>query len=65
MTSGGSGLATVAPLRQRHPQVPALIVTGTTAPAELAVLSASGLPVLHKPFRSDALLDAILRLLSR
>ncbi|MEY4753047.1 MAG: hypothetical protein RJA44_722, partial [Pseudomonadota bacterium] len=62
---GGSGLATVAHLRQRHPQVPALIVTGNTAPAELAVLSASGLPVLHKPFRSEALLDAILRLLSR
>lgn len=60
---GGSGLSAIAHMRQHHPQVPALVVTGNTAPAELAVLTASGLPVLHKPFRSEALLDAIHQLL--
>lgn len=39
------------------------MVTGNTAPNELAVLAASGVPVLHKPFRSEALLVAIYQLL--
>jgi signal transduction histidine kinase/ActR/RegA family two-component response regulator len=60
---GGSGLAAIAHLRRLHPNTPALVVTGNTAAAELAVLSASGVPVLHKPFRSEALLDAIHQLL--
>ncbi|MEX8519716.1 MAG: ATP-binding protein [Leptothrix sp. (in: b-proteobacteria)] len=60
---GGSGLAAIAHLRRLHPNTAALVVTGNTAAAELAVLSASGVPVLHKPFRSEALLDAIDQLL--
>jgi signal transduction histidine kinase/ActR/RegA family two-component response regulator len=59
----GSGLSAIAHVRQHHPQTAALVVTGNTAPNELAVLAASGVPVLNKPFRSDVLLAAIYQLL--
>ena len=53
----GSGLACVALIRARAgAALPAVIVTGDTAPADLALLAAAGLPVLHKPFGADALL---------
>ena len=48
-------------LARHHPGVPTLIVTGDTAPADLARLEALHLPVLHKPFGADALFDAVLR----
>ncbi len=50
-------------LRQRWPQLPALIITGDSAPDELQMLAAAGLPVLHKPFRPDMLLKRLLTLL--
>ncbi|MFG6462687.1 ATP-binding protein [Roseateles sp. DXS20W] len=56
---GGSGLDVVARVRAVQPGVPALVVTGNTAPADLAVLAASGLPVVHKPFRAEQLAQAI------
>jgi CheY-like chemotaxis protein len=52
-------------LAQWHPQVPVLVVTGDTAPADLARLDALGWPVLHKPFDSEALFAAVLRALRR
>jgi DNA-binding response OmpR family regulator len=55
----GNGLAALALLRRRHPALPALVVTGNTSTADLALLADSGVPVLHKPFRAGALLDAI------
>ncbi|MDP1535069.1 MAG: response regulator, partial [Rubrivivax sp.] len=56
---GGTGLDVVALARQRLGALPALVVTGNTAPADIAALAASGLPVLHKPFRADELRRAI------
>lgn len=57
----GSGLDCVALIRQHASRlVPAVIVTGDTAPPDLALLAGTGLPVLHKPFSADALL-ALLR----
>jgi signal transduction histidine kinase len=55
----GTGLAALELLRQGHPGLPALVVTGNTSAADLALLADSGVPVLHKPFRAGALLDAI------
>jgi CheY-like chemotaxis protein len=55
----GTGLAALALLRQQHPSLPGLVVTGNTSASDLAVLADSGLPVLHKPFRASALLEAI------
>jgi signal transduction histidine kinase/CheY-like chemotaxis protein len=55
--SDGTGLACVALIRARAGRaLPAVIVTGDTAPGDLALLAAAGLPVLHKPFGADALL---------
>lgn len=55
----GSGVQVIETLRERHGAVPALLVTGNTAPGEIARLLRSGVPVLHKPFRAEALLAAI------
>ena len=38
-----------------------MVVTGDTSPGDLTLLEASGVPVLHKPFRSEALLAAVLQ----
>jgi signal transduction histidine kinase/CheY-like chemotaxis protein len=57
---GSSGIEVVARLRERlGAGLPALLITGDTAPHDLAALAASGLPVLHKPFSADELLRAI------
>jgi CheY-like chemotaxis protein len=55
----GSGLEAIALVRAHLPAVAALVVTGNTAPDELATLTSAGVPVLHKPFRAAALLRAI------
>lgn len=56
---GGSGLLVIELVRQRCGPLPALVVTGDTSPSDLALLETSGVPVLHKPFRTEALLAAI------
>ena len=55
----GDGLMVIDRVRHRWPQVPALVITGNTLPAELAQLEHSGVPVLNKPFRAEALLAAL------
>ncbi len=55
----GSGLQVVELVRERCGPLPALVVTGDTSPDDLALLDASGVPVLHKPFRAEALLGAV------
>jgi signal transduction histidine kinase/ActR/RegA family two-component response regulator len=55
----GTGLAALALLRLGRADLPGLVITGNTSAGDLAVLAASGVPVLHKPFRADRLLDAI------
>ena len=58
----GSGLDCIALIRARAArELPALLVTGDTAPSELALLAASTLPVLHKPFSAEALLAQLQR----
>ena len=38
---------------------PAILLTGDTEPARLSEVRASGLPLLHKPIRAEALLQAL------
>ena len=56
---GASALQVVEQVRQQAGPVPALVVTGDTAPQEIAMLIDTGLPVLHKPFRAEQLLVAV------
>lgn len=55
----GSGVDVVQMLHAVVPRLPVLVVTGDTAPGDIARLRASGLPVLHKPFTSDELLAGV------
>ena len=56
----GTGVHCVALVRERAARfVPALIVTGDTAPSDIARLAASGLPILHKPFSGGELLSSL------
>ena len=59
-----NGIDTVRRLRQRiGEEVPALLVSGDTAPERLREAHASGLPLLHKPVSADRLQEALLRAL--
>lgn len=55
----GTGQALVQSLRVTQPDLKVLVVTGDTAPHDIARLRASGLPVLHKPFTSEDLRTAL------
>ena len=55
-----NGIDTVRRLRERLGDVPALLVTGDTAPERLREAQSSGLPLLHKPVSADKLTETIL-----
>ncbi|NRT55294.1 ATP-binding response regulator [Sphaerotilus uruguayifluvii] len=61
---GASGLDVVEAVRSYGGPVPVLVITGDTSPGDLSLLSASGLQVLHKPFRAEQLLVAIEQVLA-
>jgi signal transduction histidine kinase/CheY-like chemotaxis protein len=61
----GTGREVIAHLRQSQPALPALILTGDTSPEQLAALARSGLPVLHKPFRSEKMRAMVLETMAR
>jgi CheY-like chemotaxis protein/anti-sigma regulatory factor (Ser/Thr protein kinase) len=60
-----SGIDTVRRLRERLGDVPALLVSGDTAPERLREAQSSGLPLLHKPVSADKLMEAMLAALRR
>ncbi|MGP1678463.1 MAG: ATP-binding response regulator [Burkholderiales bacterium] len=60
-----SGIETVQRLRARLGDVPALMVSGDTAPERLREAQASGLPLLHKPVSADKLKQTMLKVLRR
>ncbi|WP_310461230.1 hybrid sensor histidine kinase/response regulator [Sphaerotilus sp.] len=60
---GATGIEVIEAVRRYGGPVPVLVITGDTAPDDIALMAASGLQVLHKPFRADALLAAITRAL--
>lgn len=55
-----NGIDTVRRLRARLGEVPALLVTGDTAPERLREAQASGLPLLHKPVSAEKLKETML-----
>jgi CheY-like chemotaxis protein len=59
----GGGLATIAAVRARLPNLPALLITGDTAPDRLREAHAAGVAVLHKPVGAEILQEEISRLL--
>ncbi|MGE5490184.1 MAG: hybrid sensor histidine kinase/response regulator [Actinomycetota bacterium] len=57
-----TGLDAIEKLRAEFcTDIPALLVTGDTAPGRMREIRASGLPMLHKPVQPDALQAALLR----
>jgi signal transduction histidine kinase len=59
---GSVAMDVIDALRSYAGPVPVLVITGDTDGHELARLQAQGIPVLHKPFRADALLGMLLQL---
>src|SRR6266545_3483699 len=61
-----NGIDTVRRLRARlGEEVPALLVSGDTAPERLREAQSSGLPLLHKPVSADKLMETMLAVLRR
>ena len=64
LRGGENGLSVIDSLRSEfNEDIPALLITGDTGPERLREIQASGLSVLHKPVRDEALRDALGRLL--
>ena len=60
LRDGHTGAEAIASLRGRFgADIPALLVTGDTAPSRLREASASGIPLLHKPVAALALHQAL------
>ena len=60
LRAGASGLDAVAHLRDEfNEDIPAILITGDTAPERLLEAQASQLLLLHKPVHADALRQAI------
>lgn len=57
----GDGLQAISLARQHHARLPAVVITGDTGAEPLRQLQHSHVPVLHKPFQSEELLQALLR----
>ncbi len=56
LQGGESGIAVVERLRSEFNEpLPALLITGDTGPEQILEIAASGLPVLYKPLRTEAL----------
>jgi signal transduction histidine kinase len=65
LRNGENGIETVHRLRARLGDVPALMISGDTAPDRLREAEASGLPFLHKPVPADKLQAHLRALLTR
>lgn len=59
------GIDVIARLRRARPGLPALIVTGDTAPHRLGELEGSGIGVLHKPLDGASLARALVESVGR
>jgi len=60
LRAGESGLAVIEALRTEfNEEIPALLITGDTAPGPLREIQASGMHVLHKPVDEKALRESL------
>lgn len=66
LRDGENGLETIAALREEfNRDIPAILITGDTAPERLAEAARAGLEVLHKPVTADQLQRAVLQVALR
>jgi signal transduction histidine kinase/AmiR/NasT family two-component response regulator len=61
---GETGLEVIRRLRESRPGLPAIIVTGDTAPERLAQFEGTGIEVLHKPVVPTRLVESMVALLA-
>ena len=59
LLSQGQAAEAMALMREHWPELPTVIVTGDTAPAQLQSLYGCGAPILHKPFKIDDLRETL------
>ncbi|MCO5763731.1 MAG: hybrid sensor histidine kinase/response regulator [Chromatiaceae bacterium] len=65
LRGGRNGIEAINELRAVFgPQIPAALITGDTAPSTIQAISASGLPMLHKPVKPAKLRALLTHLLS-
>ena len=61
-----TGSDVISALREEfNENIPALLITGDTAPEHIKTLVASGFPVLHKPVQDKVLKDALVGLINQ
>ena len=61
LAHGDDGIRTIRAVREIHPGLPALLITGDTAPDRLNLAKETGITLLHKPVSSEELTRAIHR----
>jgi CheY-like chemotaxis protein len=54
-----NGIATVQSIRRLFPAMPAILLSGDTAPDRLREAEEAGIPLLHKPVAVEVLAEAI------
>lgn len=59
------GIGAIQALRQRQPGLPALLISGDTAPERLQDAAAAGMRLLHKPLSAELLLAEIAAITGR
>lgn len=59
------GMRAIRALRERWPGLPALLISGDTAPDRLRDAQSGGIELLHKPLGANVLRDSILRAIER
>jgi signal transduction histidine kinase/CheY-like chemotaxis protein len=59
LAGGEDGIATITSLRQRFPDLPAMLISGDVAPERLRQAHESGLILLHKPVLLNQLVSAM------
>lgn len=59
LAHGDDGIRTIRAVREIHPGLPALLITGDTAPDRLNLAKETGITLLHKPVSSEELTRAI------
>ena len=56
---GETGIEAISRLRERIGPLPAILVTGDTAPARIIECASAGYPVLHKPVEPESIIAAL------
>lgn len=59
-----NGIQTIKAIRLLHPNLPALLISGDTEPAQLTAANSAGIELLHKPVQLELLAKTIARHLS-